>query len=131
MGPMLVMSDESQFSLELTAAGSKLVVVDFTASWYDFSSITSFSFLSKKVYCFNRCGPCQRIAPFFEELSRRYPRAVFLKVDVDQCPETAASNGVTAMPTFIFFRSKVDFKTYSYQQLNLMLLNCCAFKGEN
>jgi len=85
MGPVLVMSDESQFSLELTAAGTKLVVVDFTASW---------------------CGPCQRIAPFFEELSRRYPRAVFLKVDVDQCPETAASNGVTAMPTFIFFRSK-------------------------
>lgn len=60
--------------------------------------------------CINRCGPCQRIAPFFEELSRRYPRAVFLKVDVDQCPETAASNGVTAMPTFIFFRSKVSFR---------------------
>jgi len=36
MGPVLVMSDESQFSLELTAAGTKLVVVDFTASWYDF-----------------------------------------------------------------------------------------------
>jgi thiol-disulfide isomerase/thioredoxin len=56
---------------------------------------------------FNRCGPCQRIAPFFDELARRYPRAVFLKVDVDNCPETAASNGVSAMPTFIFFRNKV------------------------
>jgi len=53
-----------------------------------------------------RCGPCQRIAPFFEELARRYPRAVFLKVDVDHCQETAASNGVSAMPTFIFFRNK-------------------------
>jgi len=84
MGPV-ILSDDSQFSLELTSAGTKLVVVDFTASW---------------------CGPCQRIAPFFDELSRRYPRAVFLKVDVDQCSETAASNGVTAMPTFIFFRSK-------------------------
>lgn len=84
MGP-IVMSDDSQFSLELTSAGTKLVVVDFTASW---------------------CGPCQRISPFFDELSRRYPRAVFLKVDVDQCPETAANNGVTAMPTFIFFRNK-------------------------
>ena len=27
-------------------------------------------------------------------------------MDVDQCQETAASNGVSAMPTFIFFRNK-------------------------
>ncbi|KZS04294.1 thioredoxin-like protein 1 [Daphnia magna] len=80
-----VLGEDSQYALEMNAAGTKLVVVDFTASW---------------------CGPCQRIAPFFDELARRYPRAVFLKVDVDNCPETAASNGVSAMPTFIFFRNK-------------------------
>merc|ERR1712029_721754 len=28
------------------------------------------------------------------------------KVDVDQCQETAAGQGVTAMPTFLFFRNK-------------------------
>merc|ERR1719233_1092204 len=50
--------------------------------------------------------PCKRIAPFFDELSSKYDRAVFLKVDVDQCQETAAANGVSAMPTFIFFRNK-------------------------
>lgn len=55
---------------------------------------------------FTRCGPCHRIAPAFEELSRRYPNVVFYKVDVDQCPETAANQGVTAMPTFIFYRNK-------------------------
>ena len=31
---------------------------------------------------------------------------VSFEVDVDQCQETAASNGVSAMPTFIFFRNK-------------------------
>ncbi|UYV69132.1 K02A2.6-like [Cordylochernes scorpioides] len=53
------------------------------------------------------CGPCVRIAPKFEELSNLYAsRAVFLKVDVDKCQATAMTQGVTAMPTFIFYRNK-------------------------
>ncbi|KAF8763202.1 Sodium/glucose cotransporter 4 like protein [Argiope bruennichi] len=81
-----VVPDDSRFQVELSNAGSRLVVVDFTASW---------------------CGPCRRIAPFFDELSRRYPAITFLKVDVDQCPETATSQGVTSMPTFIFYKNKM------------------------
>lgn len=76
---------DGAFQPELTNAGPKLVVVDFFASW---------------------CLPCQRISPVFEEMATKYPRAVFLKVDVDKCQDTAASNGVTAMPTFLFFRNK-------------------------
>lgn len=53
-----------------------------------------------------RCGPCQRIAPLFEQFPNKYPRAIFLKVDVDKCQDTAASQGVSAMPTFIFYRNK-------------------------
>ncbi|CAG0907457.1 unnamed protein product, partial [Darwinula stevensoni] len=81
-----VIRDETHFQGELTAAGNKLVVADFTASW---------------------CGPCQRIAPAFSDMSVRYNKAVFLKIDVDNCSETAAAQGVTAMPTFIFYRNKV------------------------
>lgn len=54
----------------------------------------------------SRCGPCQRIAPVFDQLSSKYANAVFLKVDVDKCAETAAGQGVSAMPTFIFYRNR-------------------------
>jgi len=84
-GGVIVIKDEGHFQSELANAGPKLVVVDFTASW---------------------CGPCKRIAPFFEDMSNKYTRATFLKVDVDDCQDTAAANGVSAMPTFIFFRNK-------------------------
>lgn len=56
--------------------------------------------------------PCRLIAPFFEELSNRYSRGVvFLKVDVDECPDTTQSQGVSSMPTFIFYRNKVKIAT--------------------
>ncbi|XP_077285066.1 thioredoxin-like [Arctopsyche grandis] len=85
MGLATVITGEGHFQGEMAAAGTKLVVVDFTATW---------------------CPPCQRIAPFFEQLPAKFPRAVFLKVDVDTCAETAAAQGVSAMPTFIFYRNK-------------------------
>lgn len=85
MGSVKVVTDEANFQTELANSGTKLVVVDFTATW---------------------CGPCQRMAPIFQQYAAKYPRAVFLKVDVDQCQETAAAQGVSAMPTFIFYRNK-------------------------
>ncbi|XP_015793420.1 thioredoxin-like protein 1 [Tetranychus urticae] len=87
---VIVVPDDSRFQVELTNAADSLAVVDFTASW---------------------CGPCQVIAPVFAQLSTKYPRAVFLKVDVDQCQESAHSQGVNAMPTFIFYRNKVKLAT--------------------
>ncbi|CAB3370249.1 Hypothetical predicted protein [Cloeon dipterum] len=81
-----VIADDAMFQAELNSAGVKLVVVDFTATW---------------------CGPCQRMAPVFESLANKYPKAVFLKVDVDECQETAGNQGVSAMPTFIFYRNRV------------------------
>ncbi|KAG2393713.1 hypothetical protein C9374_007244 [Naegleria lovaniensis] len=76
---------DSQFTSEL-ASTNKLVVVDFFATW---------------------CGPCKKVAPIFEQLSTQYQQdAVFLKVDVDICQQTAAQCDISAMPTFVLFKNK-------------------------
>ncbi|GFR85109.1 thioredoxin-like protein 1 [Elysia marginata] len=85
------LQSDTDLSTELANAGSKLVVVDYFATW---------------------CGPCRAIAPALAELSVRFPMAVFLSVDVDQLQDTARKEGVTAMPTFILYRqtAKVDIQ---------------------
>ncbi|XP_040382183.1 thioredoxin H2-1-like [Oryza brachyantha] len=62
---------------------TKLVVIDFSASW---------------------CGPCKMIEPVFKEMSGRFTDVVFLKVDVDELAEVARTWRVEAMPTFVLAR---------------------------
>ncbi|KAF9286555.1 hypothetical protein BGZ68_002798 [Mortierella alpina] len=83
--PVKGITSQAEYQSILSAAGAtKLVVVDFTAAW---------------------CGPCQTIKPIFEKLSNQYRHVVFVKVDVDEFQEVAAVAGVTAMPTFQFFKA--------------------------
>ncbi|KAI8852673.1 galactose-binding domain-like protein [Chytridium lagenaria] len=53
----------------------------------------------------SRCGPCRVIKPVFAALSVKYKHCLFLEVDVDQLKDTAQRAGVTAMPTFQFFKA--------------------------
>lgn len=61
------------------------------------------SSISLSLFIINRqwCGPCKIIAPLFQELSETIPGVVFVKVDVDENPDTAAKYNVSAMPTFV------------------------------
>eukprot|EP01031_Cornospumella_fuschlensis_P025024 gene25023-30228_t len=48
------------------------------------------------------------IAPIFEQLSKTYADAKFLKVDVDELADLAGDYGVSAMPTFkVFLKGRV------------------------
>merc|ERR1711893_25652 len=74
-----------ELNKELAEAGSKLVVIDFYATW---------------------CGPCKMISPKLEEMSKTMTNVVFLKVDVDEAEDVAAEHNISAMPTFIFMKNK-------------------------
>ncbi|KAM3279009.1 hypothetical protein ACQJBY_046355 [Aegilops geniculata] len=62
---------------------SKLMVIDFSASW---------------------CGPCRFIEPAFKEMASRFADALFVKIDVDELAEVAKTFRVEAMPTFVLVK---------------------------
>jgi len=83
-------SDEDFSSVVRQAAG-KMILIDFSASW---------------------CGPCKAIAPVLNELAAKHADLVFLKVDVDKCPQTARIYNISAMPTFVFEKDGKVIETF-------------------
>ncbi|KAJ0610120.1 putative monodehydroascorbate reductase (NADH) [Helianthus annuus] len=50
------------------------------------------------------CGPCKSMAPYYIELSEKYPSLMFLTVDVDELTDFSTQLDVKATPTFFFFK---------------------------
>lgn len=66
--------------------GDKVAAIDFWATW---------------------CGPCKMISPLFEKFASEAPsdQIAFYKVDVDEQEQISQEVGITAMPTFVFFKN--------------------------
>ncbi|KAF9355873.1 hypothetical protein BGX26_006023 [Mortierella sp. AD094] len=80
-------SSQAEFNSQLSSAGSRLVVVDFYATW---------------------CGPCKTLAPILEGLERKHTSTIFAKIDVDQAQDCAKQYNVSAMPTILFFKNRSE-----------------------
>lgn len=67
---------------EWSFKGSKPVVLDFFAEW---------------------CGPCKRLTPTLEQMSKEYNGNVeFYKIDIDAEPDLASAFGIMSVPTLLF-----------------------------
>jgi len=78
---------EAELREVLQHSGERTVVVEFGASW---------------------CHKCHQVLPFYLQLAKTYPDALFVIADVDHLPEAASTIRFT--PTFTFFArgKKVD-----------------------
>lgn len=65
--------------------GDKSVVCDFFATW---------------------CGPCKMLAPVIEQAEAEFSdRAVFVKVDVDECADLSVRYGIMSIPYVAIFKN--------------------------
>ena len=80
---------EANFATEVLAS-EKPVLVDFWAEW---------------------CGPCKMVAPILEEIARENDGIVIAKLNVDENPQTAASYGITSIPTMNVYSGGQIVKT--------------------
>lgn len=83
---LIEINNIDHFDSEIKKAGEKLVVIDFSAAW---------------------CGPCRSVAPQFKHLAETYDDALFMKVDIDDCMDLAVKMGISALPTFVFYKNQV------------------------
>ena len=74
-------------------------IEDFSASW---------------------CGPCQQLAPIYKRVADQNKHVLFLKIDVDDCPQAAKLNRVTSIPCIILKGKKYVGVTSEENLMNVV-----------
>lgn len=83
MNNVLTINDDN-FVAEVLES-SEVTVVDFWAEW---------------------CGPCQAMTPAYHETAADFAgKAKFVKVNVQENPDTPAKYGIRSIPTILIFKN--------------------------
>lgn len=84
-GTVVTIDSSKEVDTKLKSASKlcRLSILYFTAKW---------------------CGPCRMMGPVFTKLAVKYPKVVFLKVDIDQFGSIAQAWRVDSVPTFFFVK---------------------------
>ena len=81
---------DASFAVDVLGS-DKPVIVDFWAEW---------------------CGPCRMVAPILEEIAgENADKVVVAKLNVDENPQTAATYGITSIPTMNVYSGGQVVKT--------------------
>ncbi|KAL8464744.1 hypothetical protein ACS0TY_034305 [Phlomoides rotata] len=85
-GEIIGIHSANELKVKLSAASksSRLTIIYFTATW---------------------CGPCRHISPVYSSLAGKYPKVVFLKVDIDEVMDAAAEWNISSVPCFFLVKN--------------------------
>ncbi|KAK9105923.1 hypothetical protein Scep_022767 [Stephania cephalantha] len=75
---------ELETKFKTASSLSRLVILYFTATW---------------------CGPCRFVSPLYKSLAAKYPKVVFLRVDIDEGRDMAGHWQVSSVPSFFFIKN--------------------------
>lgn len=75
---------ELETKLSSSSKTNQVAILYFTATW---------------------CGPCRFMSPLYTNLAAKYPKILFLKIDIDEMGDVAAKWNITSVPTFFFTKN--------------------------
>ncbi|KAK1431493.1 hypothetical protein QVD17_07952 [Tagetes erecta] len=75
---------ELETRLTTSSKSNQLAILYFTATW---------------------CGPCRFMSPLYTNLAAKYPKVLFLKIDIDEANDVAAKWNISSVPTFYFTKN--------------------------
>ncbi|KAL3825050.1 hypothetical protein ACJIZ3_021079 [Penstemon smallii] len=87
-GQVIEINDGMELQTKLSAAdtASRLAIIYFMATW---------------------CGPCCHMNPIYKAFAEKYPKIVFLKVDIEKLSNVAIGWNIISIPTFFFLKKNI------------------------